>query len=142
MIQDIFGNLSYGKTPRLRYALLSLLLAVIVFFFIFASILATGVVEKLASADLQNIQQHLLDHFSRPFLIVLAIVGILYLFGQFNLAAKRCRDIGLPGWLSVLAILIVMGAISYYASSEISSGVNTLIWLALSLTPSNVVSDG
>ena len=56
--------------------------------------------------------------------------------------AKRIRDIGLPGWWTVLTIFVISGVVSYVVSENASSGLNTLIWVVLLLVPSNALAKG
>jgi uncharacterized membrane protein YhaH (DUF805 family) len=66
----------------------------------------------------------------------------LFLFIGVNIMAKRIRDIGLPGWWTVLAVFIVSGVVSYLVSDNAGSIVNTLAWVAVVLLPGNALAKG
>ena len=56
--------------------------------------------------------------------------------------AKRIRDIGLPGWWGVVIIAVVSGVVSVVISEAASSGLHTLIWVALLLIPTKAFNRG
>ena len=80
--------------------------------------------------------------FTLPAMIVFAVIMPLFLFMVANIMAKRIRDIGMPGWWSVLAIIVITGIVSYMVSNEVSNGLSTLIWVVLLLVPSNAQAKG
>ena len=68
-------------------------------------------------------------------LIVTGIVMALLMFAGLNIMAKRIRDIGLPGWWIVLALILLGMLLSYFVSQQAGSGMHTLIWILLVLIP-------
>jgi uncharacterized membrane protein YhaH (DUF805 family) len=110
---------------------------VIVFGFIIAIIVAIGAGEHLIGGDLQQAQQMLSDWFSIPFILIFGLFMALIGFAGVNLTAKRIRDIGLPGWWTVLAVLILEFATTIIISQEVSSGLHILLTVALLLIPTD-----
>lgn len=66
---------------------------------------------------------------------VLAVLAALLVFAQINMMAKRLRDTGLPGWITLLAVMVVTGLVSGFIGSGIGGLMNILFWLALLFTP-------
>jgi len=56
-----------------------------------------------------------------------------------NIMAKRIRDIGLPGWITVFGVMILEGIVSVVISEESGSSLHTVVWLLLVLVPSNTL---
>lgn len=122
---------------RLPYLGYSLLLTAIVFVFALGVVLAIGAAEHIVGGDLQQAQEQLRQRFGALAIFITVIFGIAVFFSSINLMAKRIRDIGLPGWWSVLAIAVVQGVVSSVISEEAAGGLHTLVWLALLFIPSN-----
>ena len=114
----------------------------LMFGFVFLVILAIGAGEHIIGGGLQHAQDKLREMFTLPAMIVFAVIMPLFLFMAANIMAKRIRDIGLPGWWSVLAIIVITGIVSYMVSNEVSNGLSTLIWGVLLLVPSNSQAKG
>ena len=142
MIKAILGDVKTGRLMRLQYLGYSLLVYLLMFGFVFLVILAIGAGEHIIGGDLQHAQDKLREMFTLPAMIVFAVIMPLFLFMVANIMAKRIRDIGLPGWWSVLAIIVITGIVSYMVSNEVSNGLSTLIWVVLLLVPSNSQAKG
>ena len=142
MIKALFGEVKTGRLMRLQYLGYSVLLSLLMFGFGLAVVMAIGVGEHIAGGDLQQVQDQLLEQLTLPVMLVMAVVMPLFLFIGVNIMAKRIRDIGLPGWWTVLAIFIVSGIVSYLVSDNAGSIVNTLAWVAVVLVPSNALAKG
>ena len=142
MIKALLGNVKTGRLMRLQYLGYSLLVYLLMFGFVFVVILAIGAGEHIIGGDLQHAQDKLREMFTLPAMIVFAVIMPLFLFMVANIMAKRIRDIGLPGWWSVLAIIVITGIVSYMVSNEVSNGLSTLIWVVLLLVPSNSQAKG
>lgn len=140
MIKALFGEVKTGRLMRMQYLGYSLLLSLLMLGFGFAVVSAIGAGEQLIGGDLQQAQEQLRERFTLPFMLVFAVVMPLFVFIGGNIMAKRIRDIGLPGWWMVLAIIIISGAVSYWVSDQVSSGLNTLIWFVLLLVPTNALA--
>ena len=142
MIKALLGDVKTGRLMRLQYLGYSLLVYLLMFGFVFLVILAIGAGEHIIGGDLQHAQDKLREMFTLPAMIVFAVIMPLFLFMAANIMAKRIRDIGLPGWWSVLAIIVITGIVSYMVSNEVSNGLSTLIWVVLLLVPSNSQAKG
>ena len=142
MIKALFGEVKTGRLMRLQYLGYSVLLSLLMFGFGLAVVMAIGVGEHIAGGDLQQVQDQLLEQLTLPAILVMAVVMPLFLFVGVNIMAKRIRDIGLPGWWTVLAIFIVSGIVSYMVSENAGNIVNTLAWVAAVFVPSNALAKG
>ena len=142
MIKALFGEVKIGRLMRLQYLGYSVLLSLLMFGFGLAVVMAIGVGEHIAGGDLQQVQDQIRDQLTLPAMLVMAVVMPLFLFIGLNIMAKRIRDIGLPGWWTVLAIFIVSGVVSYLVSDNAGSIVNTLAWVAVVLVPGNALAKG
>ena len=142
MIKALLGDVKTGRLMRLQYLGYSLLVYLLMLGFVFVVILAIGAGEHIIGGDLQHAQDKLREMFTLPAMIVFAVIMPLLLFMVANIMAKRIRDIGLPGWWSVLAIIVITGIVSYMVSNEVSNGLSTLIWVVLLLVPSNSQAKG
>jgi uncharacterized membrane protein YhaH (DUF805 family) len=75
-------------------------------------------------------------------MVVFGVVVALFASAGANIMAKRIRDIGLPGWWSVLAIVVLTGVVSVAISAQASNGLYLLITLTLLLVPTGVFAKG
>ena len=142
MIKALFVEVKTGRLMRLQYLGYSVLLSLLMFGFGLAVVMAIGVGEHIAGGDLQQVQDQIREQLTLPAMLVMAVVMPLFLFIGLNIMAKRIRDIGLPGWWTVLAIFIVSGVVSYLVSDNAGSIVNTLAWVAVVLVPGNALAKG
>ena len=142
MIKALFGEVKTGRLMRLQYLGYSVLLSLLMFGFGLAVVMIIGVGEHIAGGDLQQVQDQIREQLTLPAMLVMAVVMPLFLFIGLNIMAKRIRDIGLPGWWTVLAIFIVSGVVSYLVSDNAGSIVNTLAWGAVVLVPGNALAKG
>ena len=141
MINALFGDVKTGRLMRLQYLGYSLLLSLLMFGFGLAIVLAIGAGEHIIGGDLQQAQDKLREMFTLPLMIVYAVVMPLFVFIGLNIWAKRIRDIGLPGWWTVLVIIVLEGVASFAVSSGAGSGLHTLVWIALLLIPTDAFKD-
>ena len=142
MIKVLLGEVKNGRLVRLPYLGYSLLLVLLVTVFVAAVVMAIGAGEHLIGGDLEQAQNKLRAWFTLPFFIVFVLFFGLIIFAGLNVTAKRIRDIGFSGWLGVLVIVLVTGVVSVVISEEASSGLHTLIWIALLLIPTNAFAKG
>jgi len=147
MFKVYTGEIKTGRLQRLAYLGYSVLLSIIVMAVIFGAIAFVGSIENLASGDLQQTQQQLMQNFGVPAMIAFGIFGLLVIFAHVNIVAKRFRDMGLPGWWAVLALIVlaaIVGAIFHNPDPEAPATVPTLInavtWIVLLFVPSNAFS--
>jgi len=138
MIETFFGDIADGRLARLPYLGHWVLLSLAVLVLLFGIGAAIGVGEQLIGGDLQQAQAKLREWFTLPFFVLFGLVVAVVFFAGANLTAKRIRDIGLPGWWSVLAIALLVGIVTGTVSEQVGSSVQLAIWLALVLVPSNV----
>ena len=142
MFNALLGEIKEGRLVRLPYLGYSLLLILFVVVFAGVVIMAIGAGEHIIGGDLQQTQDKLRARFTLPFFIVFGLFLGLIVFAGLNIMAKRIRDTGLLGWWVVLAIIVGTGVVSVVISNEASSGLHTLIWIALLLIPSDVFTKG
>lgn len=142
MLKTLFGDVHNGRLKRLQYVGYSLLLSLLMIGFGFAVVAAIGLGEDFIGGDLQQVQDMLRERLTLPYMIVFAVATLLFMFTGANIMSKRIRDIGLPGWWSVLALLVLFTALSYAVSDQISSILQSLVWLLLSLIPGDSVAGG
>ena len=141
MINALFGDVKTGSLMRLQYLGYSLLLSLLMFGFVLAVVLAIGAGEHIIGGDLEQAQEQLREMFTLPVMLVFAVVMPLFVFIGLNILAKRIRDIGLPGWWTVLVIIVLEGVASFAVSSGAGSGLHTLVWIALLLIPTDTFKD-
>lgn len=136
MLQTIFGELRNGRVSRLRFLAAYLVLTVAGMGVMLALLWLSGAAADAAAQEAGPEEfDAVLANLGGGWLLTLAATGLLLFFGQINLWAKRLRDMGLPGWWTVL-ILIGLGAVvSGFVSGQVSSGLNLAVLLALLLVP-------
>ena len=137
MFKALFGDIQTGRLLRLPYLGYSILISVLMIVFGLALAFAAGVGEYLIAGDMEAAQLHMSENFSIVSVLLFIVVSVLFLFAGCNIMAKRLRDIGLPGWWMVLAIVVVTGAVAVMVSDEASNILQTVIWIVLLLVPSN-----
>lgn len=135
MFRALFKDVTNGRMARLSYLGYSILLLLLLMAYLLIVVLAIGAGEHIIGGDLQQAQDQLRGMFTMPFLIVTGIVMALLMFAGLNIMAKRIRDIGLPGWWIVLALILLGMLLSYFVSQQAGSGMHTLIWILLVLIP-------
>jgi uncharacterized membrane protein YhaH (DUF805 family) len=137
MINALFGDVKTGRLMRLQYLGYSLLLSLLMFGFGLAIVLAIGAGEHIIGGDLQQAQDKLREIFTLPLIIVFAVVIPLFVFIGLNIMAKRIRDIGLPGWWTMLVIIVLEGVASFAVSDGAGSVLHSLVWFTLLLIPTD-----
>lgn len=140
MFEILFGEVKTGRLQRLPFLGYSLLLQLLFFGFMLAIIAAIGAGEHLIGGDLQQAQKILTEWFSIPFMIVFGLFMLLVSYIGLNLTAKRIRDIGLPGWWSLLVIFVLQILVSVLISEDVSAGLHMLITVVLLFIPSDSFS--
>ncbi|MEA3277530.1 MAG: DUF805 domain-containing protein [Pseudomonadota bacterium] len=135
MFRVLFGDLANGRLLRLPYLGYSILLGVIAVAIGIGIGAAIGVAENLVGGDIEAVQTQLREQFGVPALVLISVLFAGLFFAGLNLMAKRIRDIGLPGWWTVLAFLVVSVVLSLAVSQQASSGFHFLVWIVLLLVP-------
>lgn len=142
MIRAFFLDIRDGKMTRLPYFGYSILLDLLGLLFVFGIVVAMAGAETVMGGDLQEAQAVLRKVFTGPLLAALAVFFTVAVFASLNMSAKRIRDIGLPGWMVVFAIAVVTIAISILVSEKAAQSLSLVFWIALLLTPSNLLNKG
>lgn len=147
MLGTYFGEIKTGKLKRLAYLGYSILLNIIVLAIVFGAIAFVAGIENLSAGNLQETQAKLMQNFGRPAMIAFLLFGAFVAFANANLMAKRFRDMGLAGWWSVLAVIVlsaVVGTVFQNPDPEtpalIPGILNAVVWIILLLVPSNAFS--
>ncbi len=147
MLGTYFGEIKTGKLKRLAYLRYSILLNIIVLAIVFGAIAFVAGIENLSAGNLQETQAKLMQNFGRPAMIAVLLFGAFVAFANINLMAKRFRDMGLAGWWSVLAVIVlsaVVGTVFQSPDPEtpalIPGILNAVVWIILLLVPSNAFS--
>ncbi|HET6566276.1 MAG TPA: DUF805 domain-containing protein [Xanthomonadales bacterium] len=136
MFRNYFGEVTTGRLARLQYLGHWLLLAVVGLAAFYGAAQYLGITEQVLSGDPDSIEASLSASIDTPALVLGCILGIALIFASMNIMAKRFRDMGLPGWLLVLGVLILSGVLSVYASSTTAGMLGPVVWLLLVLVPS------
>ena len=127
MLKALFGDVHNGRLMRLQYVGYSLLLSLLMVGFGIAIVAAIGLGEDLIGGDLQQAQEILRERLTLPYMVVFAAATLLFMFVGANIMAKRIRDIGLPGWWSVLGLLVLFTVMNYAVSDHVSSILQSLV---------------
>ena len=136
MFKVLFGDISNGRLQRLAFLGYIVLLTLLFMAAMFGVVFAFGTGESIIGGDLQQAQDMLRETLGIPFIIIFMAMMMLLFFAQMNLAAKRIRDIGLPGWWVVLLLLLLGGVTSAMMTKEQGGGLHFLVFLLLVLIPS------
>ncbi|MEA3303536.1 MAG: DUF805 domain-containing protein [Pseudomonadota bacterium] len=149
-MKTYFGDVTSGYLQRLPFIGYFVLLYVLFFALVMAGVASLGIAENLVGGDLTQAQQMLAEKFGLPAMIIIGIVFAAVFFASLNLEAKRIRDMGLPGWWTLLAVWIISVVIIVILnvvtgsdpviSKSISSVISAIGFLALVLIPSNTFS--
>ncbi len=141
MFNKIFGDVAKGQLLRLPYLGYSVLLFVLMFVFMISIGFMIGGAEQMMGGDIQQAQDKLRGWLTLPFMIIFSIIMAGFLFAGLNIMAKRIRSIGLPGWWSIVVVLVIGVIVTAFVSQQAGSGLNTLIWLALLLIPAKTFNN-
>ncbi len=150
MLSTYFGDVTSGRLLRLPFVGYIVLLHVLSFALVFAGIASLGITENLVGGDLTQTQQMLAEKFGLPAMIIIGIVFAAVFFASLNLEAKRIRDMGLPGWWTLLAVWVIFTVIVVIVnvvtgsdpviSKVTSSAISAIGALALIFIPSDTFS--
>lgn len=140
MWKVLFGDITSGRLARLPFLGYWILLAVIFVVIAVGIGAAIGVAEQMVGGDIPSAQAKLRETLGVPSLLLISVIAALLLFVDANLKAKRIRDIGLPGWWTLLGVVVLGVVISLAVSQQAAQGFSSLILLALLLIPGNAFS--
>ena len=135
MFNGLFGSVIDGRLARLAFLGYLILIAFLVIGIGIGIAVTIGIAEQVIGGDLQAAQAQLQQQFGIVAIVGIGVVFLLLAFAGLNLQAKRIRDIGLPGWWTVLGLAIAGGALSYAVSEQAASGLHSLVMLVLLLVP-------
>jgi len=133
-----FGGFKSERLHRLPYLSYAALLGVVLLAFVFVSVLTIVGIEKTIGGNLAETQQLVTRYLGLPFVIALMILVLTLFIAGLNITAKRARDIGLPGWISVMVVLIASLLIFRFISQEVAQIFSAIFLLGLLLAPGNI----
>ena len=139
MLNVLFGEIATGRLKRLPFLGWYALLALLVLMAGFGIGASVGLAERSAGGNIADAQALIADKFGILGIVLIVAVFAVLLFAQLNIAAKRIRDIGLPGWLVLLGLLVVAGLVGQFVSRQIAAVIELLFGVALLLLPSDVL---
>lgn len=137
MIGVYFGEINTGRLKRLPYLGYGLLITVALFILMFAFVVMIAGAESIIGGDFSETQRRLTDMFGIPVIVLFVILFLGFLFASANLMAKRARDIGWPGWWTVLAVFAATVVISFMFSETMANILNFIIILPFLFIPSD-----
>ncbi len=137
MFKILLGEVKTGHLKRLPYLGYTVLLQLLFFGSILAIGVAIGTGEQLIGGDVQQAQQLLREWFSLPFIIIFGLFLLIISFAGLNLVAKRIRDTGLPGWWTLLVVLVLEVLVSVFLSQKISASLHMFFVFTLLFIPTN-----
>ncbi len=139
LIKVYFGDFGTGRLQRLPFLGYAALVAAVWFAFVFATVFAIVGAEYALGGNLLEAQRLISKTMGIPYLIIISIVIAALLVGSMNIAAKRARDIGLPGWTSIAVLILLSALLLRFVSVEASHGLNTLAGIGLLLVPGGTI---
>lgn len=131
ILQALFGELEQGRLARLPFVLYVSAIHLSLLLFAVGVAMSAGLAEHAANLDIEAAQQALSDWMSIPTLLMTGIFALLVLFANFNILAKRIRDIGAPGWWSLLVYVVVRTIAPVIAGGSAGLILDTLLMLVL-----------
>jgi uncharacterized membrane protein YhaH (DUF805 family) len=137
MFRTLFGEIQDGRLQRLQYLGWYIVLAVLMLLVGLGIGAGIGIAERMVGGSLAEAQALITERFGAVGLIGIVVVCGVLLFAYTNIAAKRVRDMGLPGWWVILAAVIVGALISAFAGQQVSGLWTLATTLALLLIPSS-----
>lgn len=135
-LKPYYGDIKQGKLQRLPFVGYYLLLVIIMVIFALSIAISIGLSEHIIGGDLAVAQERLRQWLTIPFMVFGAMFTAVFCFSFSNIIAKRLRDIGLPGWTTLLILLSAEMLTLVAFSDKVSTGVHSLIFLLLVVLPS------
>ena len=123
VLRELFADLAQGRLQRIPFVLyiLAVVIALLPLTLLFATL--TGSLAKASGINLKWL--------AYPYVAVAAFV-------MGNLTAKRLRDIGLPGWATLVGLGLFGAAVDYFVSgAEWVFG--PMFWLTVFFVPSDTL---
>jgi len=138
MLRKFFGEITSGKLARLPYFYGLVAILVVQICVVFGIVLVIGSLEHLVGGDLATTQQMLRDTFGSSTIIFMVAFEGAILFTMANIAAKRLRDMGLPGWAIVILMAVLSALVTKYVSVNAANLLTSMYWLLLLFGPTNL----
>jgi uncharacterized membrane protein YhaH (DUF805 family) len=129
LLTTYYGALRDGRLSRLSYLGHSLVLMLFFLLFGVAVVYAIGLAEHLVGGDLAEAQEKIRSAMGIPALLLCGSVALGVIFAQFNIAAKRVRDMGLPGWsvaIGSFVLLVLLSTQDQIGAANLISAVYSL----------------
>ncbi len=145
MFRAFLGGLTTGRLARLPFLGFWLLLWILFMLYGLGIAFGMGLAEPLIFDDLATAQSYLLGQVAPALLVSFRLFCLLFVCAQFNLVAKRIRDMGLPGWSVLLLIALLSAGLGYALppslelmrlENQVNGTFNGILVLALLLIPS------
>jgi uncharacterized membrane protein YhaH (DUF805 family) len=127
IIPTLFTELTSGRLGRLPFILYVTGLHLSLLLFMVWVATSAGLAEHAVSGDLAAAEQALSDWMSPLSLTLSAVFLLTATFANFNLLAKRIRDMGIPGWTSLLVYVILRAL----AGTMVGLGLDLLLMILL-----------
>lgn len=142
MITAYFKNVKDGRLTRLPYFGYHWLLVFVGVAVIIGLGMATGGFEAAMAAggeamDEEAMTEAYAEAVGTGGLLTVIVAMIVLGFAGLNIGAKRLRDMGLPGWIAMFALVIASGLVDRFASDGFAGIYGVAVSLFMWLTPSN-----
>lgn len=130
-VKTYFGDIRDGRLQRLNFFWYSVLAVAVFILFGILVVASIGALESFIGGDLMEAQNQIRKQFGVPATIIVMIFGATLFFANLNISAKRARDSGLPGWLSILIFVFVSAFLSRMGFDTITSllSLAATLWL-------------
>jgi len=147
MFRAYFGELHSGRLARLPFLGFLLLLSVLFVLYGLGIAFGIGLVEQVIRSDLSAAPGELLEQIDGTALALLGPLLLVFGLAKTNLLAKRIRDMGLPGWWTLLVIALAgaglgsamhASGVPLHESYPIHGMISGLLTLGLLLIPSGL----
>lgn len=135
MLAKIFGDIKTATLARLPFLGYTLLLNIVLVLIMLGIGVSLGITEQMIDGDIEQTQQILADKFGGVAILGVMLIMSLFVFASVNIIAKRLRDMGLPGWISVLALFILATLLGFFLQPEAIQIFQAAVFLALVLIP-------
>jgi len=120
-----------GRLKRLPFFGFFLLLGVVLLF--------TTIGVTVLVTDIQYLKERVPEWLTLAFGGFTVVAIGAWTFSLLNIHAMRFRDIGLPGWWSVLAMNVLLFSVAGVASDDVASSVYFLIVVGSLLIPTETI---
>jgi uncharacterized membrane protein YhaH (DUF805 family) len=102
-----FGEWTDGRLKRLQYFGYYVLLMFLVMLMVVGSLLLVGMTPETMQRGMDAMATLFVDRLGWVVILSIFVVMIIIFAAQLNIMAKRIRDMGLPAWWTILALIIV-----------------------------------